>query len=84
MKPAPHVRANLTDDGLVILDIDKGSIYSANSVAARIWQMLMDGKSEQDAVETVAQEFNAPRDVVEKDAKDFIASLWEKELVVEA
>jgi Coenzyme PQQ synthesis protein D (PqqD) len=81
MKPAEHVRANVTDDGLVILDIDKGEIYSANVVAARIWNLLMDGKSEQEAVDAVAAEFDAPKDVVARDAHAFIESLVAKSLV---
>jgi hypothetical protein len=81
MKPAEHVRANVTDDGLVILDIDKGEIYSANVVAARIWNLLMDGKSEQEAVDAIVTEFDAPRDVVARDAKAFIESLVSKSLV---
>lgn len=81
MKPSEHVRANLTDDGLVILDINKGEIFSANVVAARIWKLLMDGKTETETVDAIVTEFNAPRDVVEKDARAFIESLVSKELV---
>jgi hypothetical protein len=81
MKPAEHVRANVTDDGLVILDIDKGEIFSANVVAARIWNLLMDGKSEQEAVDAIVAEFDAPRETVERDAKAFIESLVSKSLV---
>lgn len=81
MKPSEHVRANVTDDGLVILDIDKGEIYSANVVAARIWNLLMEGKSEQEAVDAVATEFAAPRETVAKDAHAFIESLVSKSLV---
>jgi len=81
MKPSEHVRANVTDDGLVILDIDKGEIYSANVVAARIWSLLMDGKSEQEAIDAVAAEFDAPRDTVARDAHSFIESLVQKSLI---
>lgn len=81
MKPSEHVRANVTDDGLVILDINKGEIFSANVVAARIWKLLMDGKTETEAVEAIVTEFNAPPDVVARDARAFIDSLVQKALV---
>lgn len=82
MKPAEHVRANVTDDGLTLLDIDKGQIYTANIVAARIWTMLMDNKSENEIVDIVAGEFGAQRVTVMYDTRAFIQSLHEKKLVV--
>jgi hypothetical protein len=81
MKPAEHVRANVTTDGLVILDIKKGEIFSANIVAARIWALLMEGKTEAATVDAVAKEFGAPREVVERDAREFIESLLQRSLV---
>ena len=40
MKPAQHVRANVTDDNLIVLDLVKGQIFTANAIGARIWRAL--------------------------------------------
>lgn len=34
---SPNVRATYSEDGAVLLDIDKGLCYSLNPVAARVW-----------------------------------------------
>lgn len=83
MKPADHVRANLTDDGLVVLDIKQGQIFTANVIAARIWQgILVDGHSRNDVVDSIAKECNTPPDVVSNDVDEFIARLQQQQLIV--
>jgi hypothetical protein len=83
MKAAEHVRANANEDGLVILDIDKGEIFSANIVAARIWTMLMEGKSVAEINDALIGEFAVERATVEVDTNAFITSLVEKSLVTD-
>jgi hypothetical protein len=78
------VRASVTDDGLVILDIVKGEIHSANIVAARIWRLMVDeGKTEQEAVDAIVTEFEATRETVERDTRTFVDSLMQKDIVKE-
>lgn len=46
------VRFNITDDGLVILHIGRGEIYSGSPAAAQVWEMLVEqGLSVDEAVE---------------------------------
>lgn len=82
MKTASHVRANVTDDGVVLLDVEKGAIYSSNVVGARIWQLIQEGRSESDVVSCIVDEFGAQRSTVEADVREFIASLSERALVM--
>lgn len=85
MKPAEHVRANVTNDGLVVLDINKGEIFSANIIAARIWQgIVIDGKPKDDVVDSIVKEWGSTPDVVGKDLDAFVDKLKAQELVVEA
>jgi hypothetical protein len=81
MKTASHVRANVTADGVVLLDVEKGSIYSSNVVGARIWQLIQEGCSEAEVVSRIVDEFGAPRSTVQADVSEFIASLRERALV---
>jgi hypothetical protein len=83
MKAAPHVRANVTSDGVVLLDVDKGSIFSANVVGARIWQRLLDGHSETAIVDALVEEFKAPRATVEQDVREFVESLRAQALLAD-
>lgn len=81
MKPASHVRANVTADGLVLLDIEGGAIFSANRVGARIWELLESGQAEADIAQRVAEEFEVPLGRVEQDLQEFIAALKARALV---
>lgn len=85
MRPADHVRANVTTDGLVILDINKGEIFSANVIAARIWQgIVIDNKPKQEVIDSIVQEWGGAQDVVSKDLDTFVDKLKVQELVVES
>lgn len=82
MKPAEHVRASVTNDGLVVLDIDKGEIFSANVIAARIWQgLVVDGKERRAVVESIVTEWGAAQESVEKDLDAFVETLVARQLV---
>lgn len=83
MKAAPHVRANVTTDGVVLLDVKEGSIYSANVVGARIWQLLQSGCAEAEVVDRIVAEYNAPRATVVADLREFIGSLEKRCLLTE-
>ena len=84
MKAAPHVRANVTNDGVVLLDIKSGEIFSANIVAARIWERLLAGDAQTAIVESLAAEFDIPRTVIEQDVREFVESLCARALVTDA
>jgi len=83
MKMPDNVRATVTDDGVVFLDIHKGRILSSNNVGARIWPKLQEGLTAGQIAEQISAEFKAPRELVEKDVLTFIASLRQKELVLD-
>lgn len=85
MKPAEHVRADVTDDGLVLLDLDKGQIFSANPIAARIWQgIVVDNKPKDEVIEAIAREWGSTSEVVAKDLETFVDKLKRQALVVDA
>lgn len=85
MKPAEHIRANVTNDGLVVLDIDKGQIFSANVIAARIWQgIVVENKPKQEIVDSIVKDWGSTAETVSKDLDAFVEKLKAQELVVEA
>lgn len=85
MKAAERVRASVTNDGLVVLDIDKGEIFSANVIAARIWQgLVIDGKERQVVIDGIVSEWGATQECVEKDLDAFVEALVARQLVSSA
>lgn len=82
MRPNEHVRATVTPDGLVLLDIDRGKIYTANPVAARIWQgLFVDKWKPAEVAESIAREFDTKTEQVGEDMRYFLAVLEESGLV---
>ena len=66
-----------------MLDIHQGQMFNLNPVGSRILELLESGLAEADIVETISREFNANRDTVEDDVREFIGSLKEHKLVAE-
>lgn len=84
MKSREHVRVNITNDGLVVLDLDKGQIFNANNVAARIWQRLViENKSQREVVDEISKEWSISPELVAQDVEGFVASLKQQEFVAD-
>jgi len=66
-----------------VLDIHQGQMFNLNPVGSRILELLESGSTEVDIVEMVSREFNASREMVENDVREFIGSLKEQKLVAE-
>ena len=81
MKPTEHVRSSITDDGVVLLDIASGRIFSANVIGARIWRGLEGGEAVDAIVDRIAADTGAERAIVDRDAARFIEALEARGLV---
>lgn len=85
MKPTEHVRANVTDDGLIVLDLVKGQIFTANAIGARIWRALfVEGQPRERVVDAIASEWGAAHEAVTTDIERFIVQLKQQGLVADA
>lgn len=84
MKPAAHVRSNVSDDGVILLDIQTGQIFSANRIGARIWEELARGRSLADIAGRIASETGADRATVEADVRAFVNVLVARALVADS
>jgi len=81
VKPSPHVRSNISDDGIILLDLRTGQIFSANPIGARIWAGLEEGLSMPAIVERIVGETGADRAVVEGDVREFLDTLTLRALI---
>jgi hypothetical protein len=77
------VRSTQGQDGAVVLDIDQGQMFSVNLVGSRILEFLEKDLTEPEIVKAICQEFQASRDLVERDVHEFINSLKLHKLVSE-
>jgi hypothetical protein len=85
MKPAGHVRVNVTDDNLIVLDLVKGQIFTANMIGSRIWRgLFVDNQPEERLVEVIATEFGTTHEVVAKDVEKFVVQLRQQGLVADS
>ena len=85
MKPAQHVRANVTDDNLIVLDLVKGQIFTANMIGSRIWRgLFVDDQPTEQLVEAIATEWGTTPEIVGKDVEKFVVQLKQRGLVADS
>ena len=77
------VRSTHGQDGAIVLDIQQGQMFNLNPVGSRILELLENGSAEADIVNAISHEFNASRQAVENDVREFIESLKKHKLVAD-
>jgi coenzyme PQQ synthesis protein D (PqqD) len=83
LRPSPAVRASLSEDGLVLLDIDGGFVLTSNQVGARIWQLVDERRTLPDIARQVSADYGVPLDRAQQDVENFVAALLARGLVTE-
>jgi hypothetical protein len=80
-RPSPAVRASISGDGLILLDIDGGMVLSSNAVGARIWQLIEQQHTTGEIARQVADDYVVPVDRALRDVQTFVADLMARGLV---
>ncbi len=78
------VRSTYTQDGAVLLDVEKGLCYSLNVVAAKVWNTLEEcqpGIAFVKLVDTMRERFDVPREQLEADIAEHLEKLEKMGLV---
>jgi len=78
------VRSTYTQDGAVLLDVEKGLCYSLNVVAAKVWNTLEEcqpGIAFVKLVDTMRERFDVPREQLETDIAEHLEKLEKMGLV---
>lgn len=76
------MKASISGDGLVLLDVRGGLVLSSNVVGARIWQLLEQRHPRADIARRLADEYAIPLDRAERDVAGFVAALVARGLVI--
>ena len=77
------VRSTVTKDGVVLMDVSNGKIFSSNAVGARIWLKLQEGLDVEAIVAQVASEFRVSAEEIGPDVEEFVGKLKESGIVGE-
>lgn len=74
--------SNLSDEELVMMDIDRGYYYGLENVAKAIWELLVQPRSIQFICENIVEEFDAEPDMVREDTLRFVGEMLDEKLIV--
>jgi hypothetical protein len=75
---SPDVRSTYSEDGAVLLDIQKGLCYSLNPVAARVWSTVEASTSGVDLralVDVMQTHYTISREQLERDVDECLTKL---------
>ena len=79
---APEVKASQHPDGLVLIHLGRGTVFSANRVGALIWKGLEEHRSLEKVAESISGEFHISPQTVRQDAAAFLAQLEAEGILV--
>ncbi len=79
---AKHVAWRKVSDEAVILDMDTAVYYSLPDTGARIWELIGQGKSLQEIIQIMVEEYDATEREVRKDVEELILK-FQKEKIIE-
>jgi hypothetical protein len=79
---APDVKASPNANGVVLIHLGKGTVFSANRVGAIIWNGLGERRSLEKMAEAISAEFHIPPQTAHREAVAFLAQLQAEGLLI--
>lgn len=76
-----EIRFTKSQDGGILLDLNRGVFFHVNSVGARIVELLDQGHDRSSLVHTIREEFHVSEQAARNDIGDFLASLRQEQLL---
>src|SRR5205807_5502424 len=77
------VRASVSADGLVLLDVHDGLLLASNPVGARIWQLIDERRTPLEIARQLAEDYDVASECARRDVLAFITALVERGLVTQ-
>jgi hypothetical protein len=78
---APDVTSTREGDRTVLLDHRAGAYFGLDEVGTRVWELLGADASLGAVVDALAEEYDAPRAVLERDTTEIVSRLRENNLL---
>jgi len=70
-----EVKTSVHEEGLVLMDVGRGRVFTANLVGARIWRGVAEGASVESVAETISCEFRVSKQQAMADTVAFLGQL---------
>jgi len=83
LRVSPTVRASISPDGLVLLDVQGGMLLASNPIGARVWELLEQQRSRAEIAGHLVADYDISFERAERDVAAFIADLAARGLVIE-
>ena len=80
-RPSRAVRASVSGDGLILLDVDGGLVLSSNAVGARIWELVAQQRTTREIAQQLVDDYAVPAERARHDVDAFVADLIARGLV---
>jgi hypothetical protein len=77
------VRASISGDGLVLLDIHGGLVLASNAVGGRIWQLIEERRTRPEIARQLTEDYDVPLERAQCDVVAFVTALSARGLVTE-
>jgi hypothetical protein len=81
---SPDAFESAVGNETVILHAVNGTYYGLDPVGTRIWALINQGLSSQQLCQTLAEEYGVALATIEDDVRDFLTSLEEQGIIVDA
>ena len=82
--PSPDVLSARMAGETVLLDMRTRNYFQLNATAARVWEGLERGWSEDELLADLEARFDAPREQIEAEARQLLAGLLDRGLIAPA
>jgi hypothetical protein len=79
---AADVTSTREGDRTVLLDHRAGAYFGLDEVGTRVWELLGGGASLAGVVDALAEEYDAPREVLERDTAEIVSRLRQSKLLI--
>jgi hypothetical protein len=76
------VKQTASEDGAVLLDVERGICFSLNTVALDIWQLLKLGRNETEMLEIMLAKYPVSREQLHADIQAFLGNLHASGLLI--
>jgi hypothetical protein len=81
-RPAPDVMTAVREGRVVLLDGRRERYFGLDEVGTSVWAGLEAGLTFTEIVDSLEGEYDAPREMLERDVSTFLSNLAESKLVV--
>jgi hypothetical protein len=81
LRPDPDVVARRVDDELVLVQLRRNHVHALNRTGARLWELIAEGCSPEEALERMLEEFEVTRAKLRAEMDGLLDLLLREELL---